>query len=95
MTKDTKISELTVGELIAVIKAAVKEENDAARGASGAVSGIDGIAEIFGVSRTTAKRIKASGVINDAISQSGKVIVTDVEKAKALYRKATHGRKTI
>lgn len=89
MTRDTKISELTVGELIHVIKVAMELSDPKT------VTGIDGIAQIFGVSRTTAKRIKASGVINGAISQSGKVIITDVKKAQQLYSDATHGRKKI
>ena len=51
--------------------------------------GLEGIASIFGVSISTAKRIKASGIIDKAISQHGRVIVTDVDKALELYRRAT------
>lgn len=50
---------------------------------------LEGIASIFGVSISTAKRIKASGIIDKAISQHGRVIVTDVDKALELYRRAT------
>lgn len=89
MTRDTKISELTVGELIHVIKVAMDLSDPKT------VTGIEGIAQIFGVSTSTAKRIKSSGVINEAISQRGRTIVTDVELAHQLYSDATHGRKKI
>lgn len=46
--------------------------------------GIKGIAEIFGCSIPTANRIKASGKIDKAISQIGRCIVIDVEKALEL-----------
>ena len=54
------------------------------------VTGLEGIASIFGVSISTAKRIKASGIIDKAISQQGRVIVTDVDKALELYRRAAY-----
>lgn len=43
--------------------------------------GIAGIAEIFGCSIPTANRIKKSGRIDAAITQVGRKIVVDVEKA--------------
>ena len=45
---------------------------------------LEAIASIFDVSISTAKRIKASGIIDKAISQHGRVIVTDVDKALEL-----------
>lgn len=50
------------------------------------VYGIAGIAHIFGCSIPTASRIKASGVINGAITQVGRKIVVDVDKALALAK---------
>lgn len=47
--------------------------------------GIKGIAKIFGVSRSTAAEIKASGIIDDAIYQNKGTIVIDVEKALHLF----------
>jgi len=87
ITLETKLSELTVGELLNILSCETKPETRKV------VKGIAGIAEIFGVSVSTAKRIKTSGVINEAISQSGRIIVTDVEKAQALFHKATHARR--
>ncbi|MGI6231628.1 MAG: DUF3853 family protein [Prevotella sp.] len=48
------------------------------------VYGIHGIAEIFGCSIPTANRIKASGIIDDAISQVGRKIVVDADLALQL-----------
>lgn len=48
--------------------------------------GMQGIAEIFGCSVATANRIKKSGVIDDAITQIGRKIIIDGEKALALVK---------
>lgn len=47
--------------------------------------GIDGLAQILGCSRSTAKRIKAGGTINRAIKQQGRTIVIDVALAIQLF----------
>ncbi len=51
--------------------------------------GIAGIAEVFGCSVPTANRIKKSGVIDDAITQVGRKIIVDGDKALALVK--AHG----
>lgn len=90
MSPNTPISELTIGELTQIIARVVSLE---LQRRPSTVRGISGLAELFGVSESTAKRIKASGIIDKAISQSGKVIVTDAALALELYSKATHGRR--
>lgn len=45
------------------------------------VYGLQGLADLLGVAKTTACRIKASGVLDAAISQRGKVIVVDADLA--------------
>lgn len=50
--------------------------------------GIEGIAQVFGCSVPTANRIKKSGVIDDAITQIGRKIIIDAEKALALVKAA-------
>ena len=78
---NTRLYGMTLGELleaISVVKRSTK------------VTGLEGIASIFGVSICTAKRIKASGIIDKAISQHRRVIVTDVNKALEIYRRATY-----
>lgn len=51
------------------------------------VYGISGIAQLFGCSMTQANRIKRSGKIDAAITQVGRMIITDAEKALALAGK--------
>lgn len=80
---NTKLSDMTLGELLEAISVARRDRRQAT------VTGLEGIASIFGVSISTAKRIKASGIIDKAISQHGRVIVTDVDKALELYRRTT------
>lgn len=87
MNLDRTIGELTVRELLDIM---AKATPSAPRQAYG----LRGIAELFGVSLSQAKRIKASGVIDAAISQSGRTIVVDSSLALSLYARATHGRKS-
>lgn len=54
--------------------------------------GIKGIADTFGCSIPTANRIKKSGVIDAALSQVGRKIVVDVDKALQLV---TSNKKSI
>ena len=50
------------------------------------VYGINGLASILGCSRPTAQRIKSTGKLDEAISQNGRTIVVNVEKALELIR---------
>lgn len=83
---NTPIWKLTVGELIEVVNhitpkpEIVKEERKL-------VYGIDGIAELFGCSTSTAQRIKNSGKIKKAITQVGRKIVVDADLALELFKK--------
>ena len=81
---NTRVIDLTVSELVGIIRdnvpAPVVEKERKY------VYGIDGIAEIFQCSRPTAQRIKNSGRINKAISQVGRKITVDVEKALELRK---------
>ena len=58
------------------------------------VYGIAGIANLFGCSVATANRIKASGEIDDAISQIGGIIVVDADYALDLLRVSKKYRNT-
>ncbi|WP_297984880.1 DUF3853 family protein [uncultured Chryseobacterium sp.] len=49
--------------------------------------GIKGLAKILGCSRSKAYNIKASGILDDAIFQNGRMMVIDVEKALRLLSK--------
>lgn len=48
------------------------------------VYGIKGIMDLFNVSKVTAGRYK-KGVIREAVSQSGRIIVVDADKALQLF----------
>lgn len=48
--------------------------------------GIKGLAKVLGCARSTAYSIKASGILDPAITQNGKIIVIDVDYALALFR---------
>ncbi len=57
------------------------------------VYGLGGIARLFGCSVPTAKRIKQSGKISQAITQIGRKIIVDVDMALALAGQKTGGRR--
>ena len=50
------------------------------------VQGIKGIACLFGCSKSTAQRIKKSGIIDDAITQVGRKILVDADLALHLVK---------
>lgn len=52
--------------------------------------GLDGLMRLVGCSKTTAWRIKRSGLIDEAIIQVGRKIIIDEEKALECMKKA-HG----
>lgn len=93
---NTKIADLTVGEFQELLRSAFTPgENNRIYPEDNRefATGVTGLAKALGVSYSTAKRLKASGVIDQAISQTGKVIITDVALARQLLSSATHGRK--
>ena len=49
------------------------------------VFGLDGICDLFGCSKSTAERIKKSGIIDAAITQVKRKIVVDAEHALQLF----------
>lgn len=85
MDNNTLLSELTIGEFLELQKKqfllfsakTIKYEY-----------GLKGLAKILGCSRSTASRVKSSGILNDAIYQNKKNgnIVIDKEKALRLYK---------
>ena len=83
LNPNTRIIDLTVGELVDLIR----ETNAACVAPMPEMKqrnleyGIAGIARIFNCSIATANRIKASGRIDEAITQMGRTIVIDVDRA--------------
>ena len=94
MNAETRLIDMTLGDLLNVL--AEREEKLKAELASlnretlpEYVYGIAGIAQIFRCSKATAQRIKSRGKIADAVSQYGRTIVTNVDRARKLYNQQT------
>lgn len=86
ITPETRIIDLTVGQLMDLIaKAQTPVVEKKPEQTKRLVYGISGIAQLFNCSMTTANRIKASGRIDDAITQHGRIIVVDADKALLLF----------
>jgi hypothetical protein len=84
--RNTRIIDLTVGELMELLNKQqdnIVEQQKEKR----LVYGIAGIARLFNCSMTTANRIKASGKIDRAISQCGRMITVDADLALELMKK--------
>lgn len=79
--------QLTVGEFLELMnqnQVIITDNNPAEKRF---VYGLAGIAQLFNCSVTTANRIKASGKIDKAISQCGRMITVDADLALALMKK--------
>ena len=86
ITSNTRIIDLTVGQLMDIIaKAQSPAVEQSPEQTKRLVYGISGIAQLFNCSMTTANRIKASGRIDEAITQHGRIIVVDADKALVLF----------
>ncbi len=75
----TKLSELTVGELRDLVRAVLEESVQNKR----TVHGLQGLADLLGVSVTTVKRYR--GLLSPAIAQRGRTIVVDADRALKLW----------
>lgn len=82
---NTRIIDLTVGQLMELLESVQGATEHAPELERRLVYGIAGIAQIFNCSIATANRIKKSGKINKAISQRGRLIVVDANKALELF----------
>ena len=85
---NTRIIDLSVGELVDIIKETMSTQIASSpmpeQPKRNLEYGIAGIARIFNCSISTANRIKASGKIDDAITQIGRIITIDVDRALQL-----------
>jgi hypothetical protein len=82
----TPIWQLTVADLLEILKEAQQPQPVMQQPQKKYVHGLAGIAELFGCSRTTASEIKKSGVIDGAITQVGRTIVVDMDLALQLAK---------
>lgn len=89
MDTEKRVIDMTAGEFAEVLYSVMQrlsnnEEEKVTN--KRLVYGIAGIAQLFNCSMTTANRIKASGKIDQAISQTGRMITVDADLALQLMR---------
>lgn len=82
---NTPLWQLTVGEFLELIRNEIPKP-EVKISERKHVYGIKGIAELFGCSTATAQRIKKSGRIDKAVTQVGRKIVVDCDRALELYK---------
>ena len=88
---NTRLIDMTVGDLMDLFKS-MKGAEEAPTPQRPTLSnkrlvyGIAGIAQLFNCSMSTANRIKASGIIDKAISQHGRIITIDADLALELLK---------
>ena len=85
---ETPIVMINVGELKEIIRKTTKtaDNKDEKTVNPQFVYGLEGIRKLFNVSHATAQRYKNT-LLKDAISQQGRKIIVDVEKALSLFAK--------
>ena len=91
MEAEKRVIDMTASEfadvLCAVMTRVLSKSEDVSNNQTKRLEyGIAGIARIFNCSMTTANRIKSSGKIDEAISQSGRMIAVDVDLALKLFK---------
>ena len=94
ITPETPLVQMTAGQLAEYLasRAAAPAQGAQAAGIPAAqpaparryVYGIKGIMQLFGVSNVTAQRYKR-GIIREAVSQNGRIIVVDADLALQLF----------
>lgn len=87
ISRDKRIIDLTIGEFEDYLRS-IGFTPQPAKPEKHYVYGISGIMDLFGVSESTARRLK-NGKINGAVSQNNRTIVVDAEKAMELFHKNT------
>ena len=86
--KDKPIWQMQGSELVELIQTSISGISTTSKPTEKKyVYGISGIQKLQYCSESSAKRLKKSGVINEAIIQNGRKIIVDVEKALELLKK--------
>lgn len=85
INQNTPIALLTVGQLMEILNTGKQLETVVIPETSKRlVYGLHGIEKLFNVSHATAQRYKDT-IIKDAVSQNGRKIVVDADKAMELF----------
>lgn len=84
-SQTTPLWQLTVSEFAQLMREVFRElypsERNSARDPPRLVHGLDGLCELIGCSKSTAMRVKKSGILDEAIIQKNRKIIIDAEKA--------------
>lgn len=91
---NTPLSFLTIGDFLEILKQAQIKENPTNKDFSKKeyAYGLIGLAKVLGCSKTTAWKIKKTGVLDRAISQRGRKIIVDKNLAIKLYDKKNENK---
>lgn len=86
---NTPLGALTVGQFLELLNGKLPKEEPVQKDYSDKkyIFGLKGIREEFNVSHATAQKYK-DGILKDAITQYGRKIIVDVEKARELFAKS-------
>lgn len=82
---DKPLSFLTVGELLDLLNIGQQPKQVIQKETPEYVYGLQGLAKVLGCSKTTAWKVKKSGVLDEAITQRGRKIIIDKHLAIKLY----------
>lgn len=85
---DTPLSALTVGQMLTLIKDSISVPSEKRYARS-----MGELAEYLGTSASTCYRMKAAGLLDEAISQSGRWQMIDVDKVIELMRLGKNKRR--
>ena len=85
ITDNTPLAMMTVGQLKEVIRETKAAEEQQPARTHQYVYGLQGIRQLFGVGLNTAQKYK-DGILKDAVMQTGRKIIVDVDKAIELYQ---------
>lgn len=83
ISNDTRLIDLTVGELKALIQSSMSEQKSV--GQKKLVYGLQGLADLLRCTKRHASKIKSSGILDEAIKQRGRTIVIDSDLALELF----------
>lgn len=84
INQDTPLAMLTVSQFLDLIDSIKQSEPAPQKKERVYVYGLRGIRQLFNVSHATAQRYKDT-IIRDAVSQQGRKIIVDVERAMELF----------
>lgn len=90
LLKEKRLLDMTGEELTQVIREAIGEKSEPALAPKQFletypevppfITGVKGIADMLGISTSTINRMKANGVLDDAVLQNGKTVIFDTRK---------------